>query len=841
MGGLAAVACEDGPFEPESAAAPKGGVEPTAAEPAEDAAEPEGPAPASLVGSAIARTADGKALVVADEDHDAVRWLPLPLDVRTPPVSLELEGQPAQVVALGDRVLVTLRDPGALVVLRPNAGGELVEESRVALPADAWGLAVTDDQRTAIVTSAWTHRVSAVDLDDLSVRWTVSVGREPRGVTITSAGVAYVSHLVGTRVTRIDDVAGREPHALAVELPAAPLRARRGEKLDASLAYAPVLSPDDSRLYVPRTAIGAQGSGWWFGASTVDVLSTDGDRPVSPGRAVRSLLSEEDSWSFVLSTSMTDVDGPVPLDNGFFTQPRAMVFRKSTGTLLVAGEGSNALAELDARASDPALSPLRVYGTAVYESVTVGDMSVRLPRSGGAPTGIVLSEDESTAYVFCRTTNDVAQVHLDSLKSDEGYVTEPPGYVTVADEPLPLEAAQGRRMYFDATDFNVSGGYGCAGCHPDGRDDGHVWHEISASTAWNFAGLRGSGVETIGGAEDDPGVPRQTPMLAGRVGEAGVYGWRGESVGLEERLDAGFGVHRWAGSLFERDHVSGAAKAVASYVRRGLVPPPVQERPLTAVELRGKEVFERADTACATCHAPETRFTDRGLAHFDRPTVNGFADEPDAAFKTPSLLYVGSTPPYYHDGATGSLDALVRHNGSVMGHTEQLSKDERTELTAYLFTIGGPSDPPASLPLAHPVGKLGPAVPENAEARKAVLGGLDPKPKRADWKDAPELKTRARELVGCRVKRLGSWAQLSCDPGVANGFAVVGGDPTGFDVWRDVPATMVLPLRKGEHAIVQIASFSSEGEWGGGVSTSEVGFLEVRWLDGEAEPTILML
>ncbi|HTJ83421.1 MAG TPA: hypothetical protein VL400_16995, partial [Polyangiaceae bacterium] len=192
--------------------------------------------PVSRIGASLVRTPQNDALVLADEDHDAIRRMRLPLDVNDTAGVTDLPGHPSQVIAMGDRILVTLRDPGALVVMKLDHD-RYVETARVALPADAWGLAVSEDLRTAVVTSAWTHHVTAVDLDSLEVRWSVDVGREPRGVAVTPDGVVYVDHLVGRFLTRIDGVDEESPKAERVDLAPAPIRARHGQTLDASLGY----------------------------------------------------------------------------------------------------------------------------------------------------------------------------------------------------------------------------------------------------------------------------------------------------------------------------------------------------------------------------------------------------------------------------------------------------------------------------------------------------------------------------------------------------------------------------------------------------------------------------
>jgi len=170
--------------------APAAGAPPDApsAQP-EITAAPAAPALSTREGGALVRSPDGAALYLADEDHAVLRRIPLPVDASTPPRAIPLPGRPAQVLPVGDRVLVTIRDPGLLLVLRDRAGA-LAEEGRVALPADAWGLAVTADGARALVTSAWTHKVSLVDLGTLAVRWSADVAREPRGVAVRADGSA---------------------------------------------------------------------------------------------------------------------------------------------------------------------------------------------------------------------------------------------------------------------------------------------------------------------------------------------------------------------------------------------------------------------------------------------------------------------------------------------------------------------------------------------------------------------------------------------------------------------------------------------------------------------------
>jgi len=629
------------------------------------------PRAATHEGGAIARTARGDALIIADEDHGVVRMMALPLDQAKQPAEVAMPGVPAQVLALADRVLVTVRDPGLLLVMRPEES-RLVEIARVPVAADAWGVAVTPDEKTAIVTSAWTNTVTAVDLDGAKVRWSASVAREPRGVAVTPDGAsAYVSHLVGAALTRIDLATGA---ARRVELPAGPLRTPPGKALDAALGFAIAIA--DDRIFAARHALGALGSQSWFGASTVDVLLLARDTPLAPKRAGRAPFQRADKED--RAEDLTLPGGPL----GAFTQPRAMVKRARTQSLLVAAEGLDAIVELDALSIDPTSAVMRTY--AVGGAL---DPHLGVATTCGAPQGIALSADEATAYVLCRATYDVAAVKLDP-HADAAFEPAAPVVQRFAEDTLDKDGATGRRLFYNATDRVMSGGLACSGCHPEGRDDGHVWHEArfntSDGTNLNFIGV----MENLPEEDRVKGFPRRTPMLVGRIA-AGPYGWHGENPDLRSRLVAGFGLHRWGGlPQHEQVNLDARASFLSAFVLRGLAPPPREERPLTPEEQHGKDLFQSEATRCARCHVPESDYTDRMPYPLPKRLVQpDFDDEANAAFKTPSLRHLAGRPPYFHDGSAASLEDLVERNADRMGQTSHLSREQRAALVAFLKTL----------------------------------------------------------------------------------------------------------------------------------------------------------
>ena len=712
-----------GPAESTSAAAPQvvNGTPPK-----------EKPKAVAREGSTIARSPSNDALYVADEDRGVVHVITMPVDVDRPPVTVKVPGQPAQVLALADRVLVTIRSEGAiapgtdllpeeraasapaaapsssasaapaavkpkgpekyekpktvpsatgsglLLVMRPDAEKGLVVESKVELPEDAWGVAVTPDEKTALVTSAWTHKVSGVEIATGKTRFSVDVAREPRAVVVHPNGkAAYVTHLVGTALTKIEGIDGEAASARRIELPASPLRTPVGMKSNASLAYSAVLSPDGSRLYVPRHALGGMGPQVWMGVSAVDVLLTKDDSPLAPSRVAGPTMTTHEATGLAADQE-TGGDGPRTAPNPF-VQPRAVVYRKSSDTLLVASEGTDELASLLAGPVDPALF---VKGT--FELRKDPDPKYKVATACGAPSGIALAENERTAWVFCRSTHTLLVVPLEDQS--------PQRLMRLGEEPLPAQAALGRKLYYNGSDEVTSGGMGCAGCHPEGREDGHVWHERDAV---------GQGPNFFAGAANMPGwdaekgtgggFARQTPMLAGRVVYEGPYGWHAESPNLSHRLTNGFLLHRWGDLPYghDRKELTERAMALRAFLRQGLVPPPRKARELSEEEKRGQEVFLRVETKCAGCHVPDMDYSDRApypvYSKLEPPKT--FDADPELAYKTPSLRFVGGTAPYAHDGRFSTLEELIDLNDDRMGNTNQLTRPERAALVAFLRTL----------------------------------------------------------------------------------------------------------------------------------------------------------
>jgi cytochrome c peroxidase len=458
---------------------------------------------------------------------------------------------------------------------------------------------------------------------------------------------------------------------------------------------------------VARQALGAFGKTAWNGQATVDILLTGDDSALAqpPSRSYIMWSKEFMSTEFLLELPKdhtTTGPGPTQIDQAF-VQPRAAIYRAPTKTLLVASEGTDRLVEMDALSIDPSTHPLKRYflkGVKPPEWIPWEHTPDQVAETRcGAPSGIALSADNGRAFVWCRSSRDLAIVDLDPYAEQPAEEAPIPSLPIgdERDEPLEASAALGRRLFYDAMDTKMSDGYACAGCHPEGRDDGHVWHEDERAEekgAIEEVGMHAYEMnldERAIGETMLKGSPRQTPMLAGRVAANGPYGWKGRSPNLRHRAVVGFRLHRWLpGWPVGGEGIGERADALGAFLRKGLVPPPREARALTPEEERGRTVFSDPNVGCADCHVPATEYTNRARVGFGAWPVQKarFDEEPeDWRFKTPSLLYIDGTPPYFHDGSEPTLEGLIDHNGDRMGHTRQLSKEDRAALVAFLKTL----------------------------------------------------------------------------------------------------------------------------------------------------------
>ena len=256
-----------------------------------------------------------------------------------------------------------------------------------------------------------------VDLATATVRLSLDVAREPRGVVVRPDGAsAYVTHLVGDRGDphRRHPRRRRRPRTASRSPPrrAAPrARARREAPVDASLAYAGVLSPDGARASSSRaTRSGRSASGRGSArrpSTSSSPRTTAPPRAAHPGRRVRSRRRRPDD----------DVGTDVTLSPTGTCRCRTAALRaaargrasrddRRARLRLVARRGrARRVVELDARRSHPSTrAPLSTSPG----SAGTRRSSIRAPSlpAGAARRAASRSPRTRHAYVFCRATYD---------------------------------------------------------------------------------------------------------------------------------------------------------------------------------------------------------------------------------------------------------------------------------------------------------------------------------------------------------------------------------------------------------------------------------------------------
>jgi DNA-binding beta-propeller fold protein YncE len=607
--------------------------------PGEESSPPRAPGHASHGGSLVI---DRERLVAwaADADNHAIHRLDLLSSAIT---TTPIDGAPEQIALLdGDRIAVTVRDRHRVEIFASDAAGALSEIGSADVPADPFGIAVTAAHRI-LVTSALTHAVTAIDDESFDVQWSVDVGREPRGVIVAADGArAFVTHLVGDSISVLD-LDGARPTPRRSRVLGGLYRNRVDSALgagtlhpQAALAYAAVISDSGARLFVPHV-IEQNGSSTTrsipgaYGGVPVDeetsfasvaVVKTKDERALGDVSGAGAPAVVLDKSAFIATDPQVD----------FAVAPAAAPSRQARAAavlgdrLFVASQGTNELYALDARALDPAMHVERAYAV------------------GEGPKGVDVEPASRVAVVWNQLSHDFAIVALDS-----GVVER----LTAAADPLAPEVAAGRRLFLSELDRRITrDGRSCAGCHPDGRDDGVVWK-------------LGAG-------------PRQTPTLVGRL-DRGPYGWLGKHAQLEGNMAETIGRLGGTG-LPDAD-----LRRLAAFLRKGLVRPdrPETDQSKDPVALRGRALFTSDAVGCSGCHRLDSEASDRGLHAVGSRGVNDTTD----AFRTPPLLFVGATAPYFHDGRYATLEQLLTDNLDRMGQTTQLSPDDMLALAAFLRTL----------------------------------------------------------------------------------------------------------------------------------------------------------
>jgi YVTN family beta-propeller protein len=633
----------------------------------------------------LALSQDDALLYAADTDNGIVGVIDTASQQKI--AQVEVGRAPTRVlVGPDDTIYVSNRGGRSVSVIRR---GEWKVAQTLDVGVEPSGMALTPDGKTLLVVSATsrtmveTGTLTAFDTATLAARWELNVGSEPRGVAVIGAGDRAVVSLLkgdpstgspGSQVVEVD-----LKNARVVQRDLGLYAAANASRSSSSFSgltstFRPsamndlVVTPDGNRVFAPlvwarEDSIGRRPSsaGGYYSAGgpcNVGAVATAGivtvDTSSTPTPQVDDLTAcfssgrVDENQDFPVSTlaprsptSSTAIQGPTvgvvdPTGNWLF-----VVNRESQNVAIVPTSRRTG-DDLDFNRS----------GTSVRSLV----------RVGAGADGIALSRDGARAYVYSQFDHRVDVLSAQG-RGASAEVVRQGASIVVAQDTLPAPLAQGRRLFFDALDTRMSSAQtnvACSTCHLDGREDGHVWQF--------------------------PDGPRQTPALAGRrLLATAPYHWSGEFSSLDE-----FNVH----TITERMGGAGLSREAADRLDAFIDALPFGDNPMTTampseVAQRGRAAFEKA--GCAGCHAGAL-FTNNRNA--DVGTLALAGANPDNGpvvtdgFNVPSLLGVGRTAPYLHDGTQGTLEERIFNNpGDLHGVTSVLSAQEKSELVQYLKSL----------------------------------------------------------------------------------------------------------------------------------------------------------
>ncbi|MEM7153587.1 MAG: c-type cytochrome [Myxococcota bacterium] len=597
--------------------------------------------PASLHGSTIAVYRSG-AVVIDPDSGMLVRT-----DAQGNKVTELAVGPGAAQLVVDDaneRLFVTDRTGDRIVVVS-LAKGELTQVDAFSTKAEPFGLALSPDGRTLLVTTVADRTLTAFNVGTGMPEWNLELGPEPRGVAISPQGhEAMVTFLTTGAVARVD-LSTSTPRMSFMTLDpgtrtASPQVGLHNSFGNGSGGTPSALDPmsDEGKSFA-RNAFGVAYVGHNIAVvphqlSTPHLASGDFESEASGYGGGNGFTSPINHRLAFFATPEAGDSGSVrtAMAATNLHQPRALAYDGNSDTLYVAGFGSdNVLAVAD-------VSQASVHASWQHK---VADT-----HGACGPDGLAVDPSNGQVLVYCSLTRRVVRLAGDPATNAAPVLVSHSG--ELADSRLSAEAQRGRELFRrgNAQEISTFGAMACASCHAETRADGLSWR------------LQGSNL--------------QTPLLGGRIAGAHPFKWDGKDPDIRSSLTntvqrlGGFGIN-----VTQADELAAFLESVE--------PPraPSVEDPMAVA--RGKELFESDVTGCASCHYGPL-FTDQ--QQYDLDTNLSDVD-------TPSLVGLATSAPYYHDGSARTLEALLRGNASIhgMGQIATLTDPQIDDLVQYLETL----------------------------------------------------------------------------------------------------------------------------------------------------------
>lgn len=703
----------------------------------------------------IALDAAGATLGVVSPDTDTVAFFGVAKNKKKRLGRLAVQDEPWGVAILpdGSKAYVANTVSGTVSVITRDAKGKLVAPTlHIPVGTEPYGLALAPNGTRLYVANARSNDVSVIDTASDTVVKTIAVGFEPRGIAITNDGdgddadelvlvTQFLALPIAGRVAGRDD--GKAGHVSVI---VAASNTYAGDVLLNPIADTGFRANGDALARIPPGPDFIYATGAF--PNQLNAIAIHGDFAFVPNTGaspngplrfdvnVQSLVSVLSVPLLVDAGRTTNLNVAVQAQSNptrrFLTVPWTIAFEHASDQGWVVSAASDVVAKI---AVAPATGAM---------TVTADDADptrvLEIP-TGKNPRGIVVTPDDTRAYVMNYVSRDVTIIDLTRVPEHVA------GRLKIEKQPKAktLEAAiqLGKELYhsaiggkFDKSSkkhplfgrLSKDGWSACAACHPFGLSDGVVW-------------IFGSGPRrTIPQHTDfDPTDPNRLIQRA--------LGW---SAIFDEETDFELilrGVGGGDGLLVEDDGFTpavdvpalttlantgrpqvaikkvGAWEAIAAYVQFGIRAPisPVSKTEPNVVS--GRALFASAN--CQSCHggpqwtSSRVRYTPpaspglvnngqltgelRNVGTFDSTFFNEVRADAGtplgaAGFAPASLLSIGAFPrTFFHNGAADSLDVVmqnVTHRSAGTGGVDVLSSAaDRALLVRFLGSIDAATTP----------------------------------------------------------------------------------------------------------------------------------------------------
>ena len=526
-------------------------------------AKPARETPAYLAGQRIAAVGDGALVIDADSGNL---------------IKTDKAGKNVAALAIGKNAGLMSYDPVAKLayiadrmankVQIVKVGDKLEVSQTITTPAEPFGIALSPDRKTVMVTTVADRTLAAYDTASGKERWRTALGREPRGIAVSPDGTrAIVAYLTTGTVDQIDLLETHKAEHIALSTQ----NLRRNRFNQGGDAFA--------RGAFTALFMGEQEAVVPFQRETPVQAIGGGERTGSYGGGFEPPITHQLAF---LGTNRERTNQIVATISQH--QPRALAWDQAHDALYVAGLGSDSIIQLK---------------NASQVGITEGlSASLTNGKDRCGPDGIAVGSD-GNLFIWCSFTRSVTKLDVIDGKGKLATAAKTDAGPTLVASSFNEKEHEGLVMFHSSNPaVSARGALACASCHPDGRADGLSWridkHEL------------------------------QTPLLAGRIVGTHPYKWDGGDPDITASLTST--MKRLGGFGLSKEQTT----SLSAYLE-ALQKPVTPTRDAQSIA-RGEKIFDSAEVGCRSCHDGKAytdqdkhKFAALTLPEADTPSLIGVA------------------------------------------------------------------------------------------------------------------------------------------------------------------------------------------------------------------------